>query len=76
MTDFDKQAQILVGRIIKAVRYLSEAEADAHDWAFRPIVIELDDGTFIYPSQDDEGNEAGTLFTSRQDLLIIPTKEF
>jgi hypothetical protein len=31
-------------------------------WARRPLVIELDDGTLMFASRDDEGNDGGALF--------------
>lgn len=63
----------LVGRKIVSVRYLSVAEAEALDWHNRPIVIQLDDGNLIYPSQDDEGNGGGALFTNNEANNVIPT---
>jgi hypothetical protein len=41
-------------------------------WDKSGIVLMLDDGTYIYPSRDDEGNGAGALFTSHADLPVIP----
>ena len=32
----------------------------------------LDDGTALWPSRDDEGNDAGVLFTTIQGLEAIP----
>jgi hypothetical protein len=31
-------------------------------WHSAPVVLTLDDGTEIYPSRDDEGNDAGALY--------------
>jgi hypothetical protein len=55
-------ARLLVGRKIAKVRYMSEVEAEDLGWHTRPVVIELDDGTYLFPSQDDEGNGAGSIF--------------
>ena len=52
----------LEGRTIKSVSYMTEEEAAKSGWTKRAVVIELDDGTIIWPSQDDEGNDAGALF--------------
>ena len=52
----------LEGRTIRAVSYMTDAERDNNQWSYRGLVIEFTDGTMIYPSQDDEGNEAGALF--------------
>ena len=65
-------AKLLVGRVITEVRYLTEEERDNLGWNSRSIVIILNDGTAIYPSQDDEGNDAGALFTTSKTLPTIP----
>jgi hypothetical protein len=41
---------------------LTEAECAGLDWYSRPIIIQLSDGTMVFPSSDDEGNNAGALF--------------
>ena len=51
----------LTGKKVKAVRYLSKAEADQLGWHSRPLVIEFEDGTLLFPSRDDEGNDGGAL---------------
>lgn len=56
------QMQPLVGRTIKAARYLAPKEAEHLGWSKSTLLLELDDGTLLFPSQDDEGNAAGTLF--------------
>jgi hypothetical protein len=55
----------LVGRRIKAVFY----ETDEY-WSDTGICLELDDGTEVIVSQDDEGNGPGVLFISRGDKVI------
>jgi hypothetical protein len=65
-------AALLVGKKITKVRYMTEAERDQIGWDARPIVIILDDGTALYPSQDDEGNNAGSIFTNSDSLPTIP----
>jgi hypothetical protein len=65
-------ASVLVGRKIKAVRYLFEDEADGLGWSNRSIIIELDNGVLVWPSQDDEGNDAGALFTTDNRAATIP----
>jgi len=55
----------LIGRKIVRIRPLSNADRKVEGWEEThgaTSVIELDDGTLIYPSQDDEGNGPGTLF--------------
>ena len=54
----------LVGRKIVLTRYLSEEEITDLGWDQKAIVIFLDNGTYLFPSRDDEGNGAGALFTN------------
>lgn len=77
MTDYAKQwgdqaAALLVGRTIKEVRYFTEKEREDLGWYSRPIALLLDDGTWLWPSSDDEGNNAGALFTTEPTLEVIP----
>ena len=52
----------LVGRKIVRVRYLTAEEMEDMGWYSNPIVLELDNGTLVFPSADDEGNDGGALF--------------
>lgn len=63
---------MLVGRKITAVRYMTKKEADNSMWDARAIVLVLDDGNIIFPSQDDEGNGPGSLFTNNDKNPILP----
>jgi hypothetical protein len=65
-------AALLVGRTIKAVRYLTDEEQDFFGWYRSGLVIILDNGIQIVPSADDEGNDAGALFTNHGSLETIP----
>ena len=63
---------LLVGRRIVEVGYMTREEADGLGWSRRPVVLTLDDGTTIYPSSDDEGNDGGSLFTSDKGNPVLP----
>lgn len=63
---------ILVGRTIESIRYLSDSERDELGWMRSSIVLQLDDGTLLWPSADDEGNDAGALFTTNENMPTIP----
>jgi hypothetical protein len=53
----------LVGKTIKAVSWMTGDEAVHLGWEYsRPVVIEFTDGSMIFPSADDEGNDGGALF--------------
>lgn len=70
--DFAKKN--LIGKTIKSVRYMTKAEAKAMYWESRPLAIFFTDGSFIFPSMDDEGNDGGTLFgkTSNGEDITFP----
>ncbi len=68
----EKAKKALLGKKIINVRYMSKEESAGIGWHRRSIVIELDDNTLIFPSMDDEGNDAGALFTDYKDLPVIP----
>ena len=67
-------AKILVGRKIIAVRYMNEKEIDDHGWTTKALIMVLDNGIAIYPSRDDEGNDAGALFTTLEEMPTIPVQ--
>jgi len=64
----------LLGKTIKSVRYMTKAEAKAMYWESRPLAIFFTDGSYIFPSMDDEGNDGGALFgrTSNGEDLTFP----
>lgn len=64
----------LLHRTIVGVRYMTEAECDVFDWDKSAIVLVLDNGVVVYPSRDDEGNNAGALFGQAKSgkQLIFP----
>lgn len=55
------------GKVIKKVRNMTQAELDAEGWTRPTICLELEDGTVIYPSQDEEGNGPGEFFGTNGD---------
>ena len=40
----------------------------------RPLILQLDDNTLIYPSRDDEGNDGGAIHYQKEndDDYILP----
>jgi hypothetical protein len=67
-----KISKLLVGKKIVRIQYMTEKDAEEQGWYRRPIQIRLEDGTWLTPSQDDEGNDGGSLFTNSKDLPTIP----
>ena len=68
----EKIAKHLVGRTIKKIEYISQDEMETNLWYKRPISILLDDGNWITPMQDDEGNDGGAMATTFEGLNTIP----
>ena len=63
----------LVGKYITKVQWLNPKDSkELLGWDYQPCEIHLNDGTIITPSADDEGNNAGALFTNIQDLPCCP----
>lgn len=60
-TRWAKACKPLVGRRIVQVRYMTPAEVEALGYYSAPMVLQLDDGTLMWPQQDDEGNNAGAM---------------
>jgi hypothetical protein len=60
-----KAKEVLLGKTIVSVNYMTKDDADFMYWSKRPIVFKLSDGTTCYLSCDDEGNDGGSLFFSK-----------
>lgn len=69
-----KAESVLLGRKITKVRYMLDKEMEATGFYRRALVVQLDDGTLIYPSADDEGNDAGALHYQKKgdNEYILP----
>ena len=72
---------MITGKRIKKIRTLTAAEAEYEGWdgdAGRVTVLELEDGTLLYPSRDEEGNGGGALFGvtrvegQPQGIMVMP----
>ena len=68
----DKAEKILLGKHIVKVEWITDKEAKEWMWYSKPISMQLDDGTWIYPSKDDEGNDGGALFTTSKVESCLP----
>ena len=55
-----------------SVRYTTDEETEALGWRCKALVFNLDNGLSFYPSADDEGNDAGAIFTTDEELEVIP----
>lgn len=72
--DWNKIASdLLLGRKIVAVRYMSDKEALAWMIDSKPVIIKLDNGLILTPMSDDEGNNGGALYTNDDHCDCLPT---
>ena len=60
-------SNLLKGKRIVAVRYLTEEEKDGMAWMQASVAVFLDDGTQFFISRDDEGNGPGSIFGANTD---------
>jgi len=67
-----KATKKFMGRRVKIIRWLNPAEVEQLGWHYSAPVIIFDDDSYIIASRDDEGNDAGALFTSFEDLPVLP----
>jgi hypothetical protein len=67
-----KVKEFLVGKTIKSVRYMTDAEMEDFMWYRKPVIIDFTDGSWIIPQSDDEGNNGGALYTSDEKMSVIP----
>ena len=58
----------LVGKKITNVEYMTKDECEHSGWSKRPICLQLDDNTWIYPQMDDEGNDGGVIYYSGKNV--------
>ena len=68
----EKANKVFLGRKIVKVEWMSDREMNDQYWYNRPICLLLDDGTWIYPMADDEGNNGGALATTSKVEGVFP----
>lgn len=69
-----KAESVLLNRKIVKVRYMLDSEQEDLGFYSKALVIQLDDNTLLYPSADDEGNDAGSIHYSKEgdNNYILP----
>lgn len=67
-----KASELLVGKTIVSVRYMTAEELQELGWVRSTLVVELSDGTLVWPMTDEAGNDAGVLQTTNNQLPTIP----
>ena len=46
-------------------------ESDNMLWEYQPVCFQLDDGNWILPMRDDEGNDGGALAVGNDKMLPV-----
>lgn len=71
----DVATKLLKNRTIISVRYVTDEEITDSYFYKRGLQIVLDNGTILYPMQDDEGNDFGAVHYQLKDgsNLVLPT---
>lgn len=64
-----KAKEVLEGRTIKEVRYLTDEEMEEMMWTSRAICFFLDNGEYCIISCDDEGNDGGSILYGKENVL-------
>ena len=57
-------SKFLVGKTIKYVRYMTDEDLDNLGFETSNLVIWFTDGSVMYASRDDEGNDSGVICTN------------
>tara|TARA_A100001388_G_scaffold69600_1_gene49299 strand:- start:1226 stop:1474 length:249 start_codon:yes stop_codon:yes gene_type:complete len=70
----EQARQVLEGKKIVSVRYMSNQEAEENGFDNRPVSFKLDTGEIIVVQSDDEGNNGGSLCVIKKGKIkILPT---
>jgi hypothetical protein len=68
----DDATKAFKGKVVQSIRWMTEDEQKDMYWDRSCPIIEFTDGSFLFPSQDDEGNAPGAMYTSDRDISILP----
>lgn len=67
----DKANKLLLNKKIVKVEWMISEESKSIGWDSRPVCLQLDDGTWIFPMRDDEGNDGGALAVGESETLPV-----
>jgi len=60
------------GKVVDRITWITKKDVEDLCWFSKAPVILFTDGSYIFASADDEGNDAGALFTSSKKIATIP----
>jgi hypothetical protein len=67
----EKAEKLLLNRKIVKVEWMGKDEAHNIGWSSQPVCILLDNGMWIFPMRDDEGNDGGALAVGNEETLPV-----
>ena len=62
-----------LGQRIVKMHYMSKRDAEELGWYKRPLMLMLENGTWIIPQCDDEGNDGGAMWLMNNDRELKET---
>ena len=71
-----KAEECLLNRTIVKIEWMSSEETEETLWDNCPICLKLDDGSWIFPLRDDEGNNGGALSYFKCLPNVSPNRTF
>tara|TARA_Y200000002_G_scaffold377692_1_gene383730 strand:+ start:1911 stop:2276 length:366 start_codon:yes stop_codon:yes gene_type:complete len=63
----------ILGQRIVRMQYMSKKDAEGLGWYKRPLMLMLENGTWIIPQQDDEGNDGSALWLMNNNRELKET---
>ncbi len=67
-----KATKAFKGKVVDRIEWLTDKEVEENGWMSAAPVIVFTDGTWLMASRDDEGNDAGALFSSEEVIPTLP----
>ena len=62
---------MLLNKKIVKVEYMTVKESEHMMWSYQPVCFLLDNGNWVFPMADDEGNDAGALAVGNNKMLPV-----
>jgi len=70
--DWNKKARdMLLGKVITDVRYLTKSESESLGFYNQPVAFCIENTTWCFPMSDDEGNDGGALAVGQNGTLPV-----
>ena len=63
----------ILGQRIVRLRYMTKTEAEDWGWYSCPLMMPLENGTWLIPSKDDEMNDGGAIHLNNKDRELKET---